>query len=128
MAYGTSGHTDRTEKIAAVAIVMVLGRPVIRRDNDRHLPREPITEVSARDRMNVTEGQANIDGERKQRNPRTTSDMVTKPTHHSRVDFSRFSGILASTPARSTKTRALPILEPTKLRSEFVSLRHTAVF
>jgi hypothetical protein len=30
----------------------------------------------------VTERQAEVDGERNQRKPRTAPDMVTKPTHY----------------------------------------------
>jgi hypothetical protein len=35
----------------------------------------------------VTERQAEIDGERNQREPRTTPDMVTKPAHHSLAEI-----------------------------------------
>jgi hypothetical protein len=39
--------------------------------------------------MDVTKRQTEIDGERDQRKPRTTPDMVTKPAHHGRVHIER---------------------------------------
>jgi hypothetical protein len=43
--------------------------------------------ASALDAMNVTKRETEVDGERKERKPRTTSDMVTKPTHFGRSEF-----------------------------------------
>jgi hypothetical protein len=84
MADGPGRHADRTQQIGPVTIVMALGLPVIRRNNRRNLRGQAMLEALAVDGMNVTKRQADVDGERKERQPRSAPDMVTKPTHRGR--------------------------------------------
>jgi hypothetical protein len=70
MAYGTGGHADRAEQIGLVTFVMARCLPVIGRGKGSYRG-EAMAEVPAADGMNVTERQAEIDGERNQRKPRT---------------------------------------------------------
>jgi hypothetical protein len=89
--HGTGRHADRTEQVSLVTIVMTLRPAVIGRGEGGYLGGKAVV-----DRMNVTKGQAEIDGERKQRKPRTTPDMVTKPMHCGRTGF--FLATMASGP------------------------------
>jgi hypothetical protein len=61
MSHGVRRHADQTELIDAVTIVLVLGLPVVGRDNRDGLR---VPEAPAIDRMNVTKRQAKVDGER----------------------------------------------------------------
>ena len=86
MTDGTGGHADRAEQIDAVTVAMALGLPVIGRGNRDDLRGRGVREAPVIDRMNVTKRQTKVDGKRDQRKPRTTPDMVTKPTHCGRAE------------------------------------------
>ena len=83
----TDGHADRTKRIGRVTVVSARRLPIIGRNNRRYLRGKAMLEALAVDPMNVTKGQAKIDGERNQRKPRNSPDMVTKPVHHGRAKF-----------------------------------------
>jgi len=87
MTDGTGGHANRAEQIGRVTVVMARCLPVVGRGN-RSNRGETMPEVLAADGMDVSKRQAEIDGERNQRKPRTAPDMVTKPTHYGRASFS----------------------------------------
>jgi len=79
---GACRHADRAKQVGLVAVMMGRALLVIGRGEGGYLGGESIV-----DRMNVAKGQAEIDSEREQRKPRTTSDMVTKPAHSARAGF-----------------------------------------
>jgi hypothetical protein len=87
MSNGARGHADRTQQIGRVTVVMTRGLPVVRRGNGGYLRGKAMLEALAVDGMNVAKGQAEIDGERKERQPRTPPDMVTKPAHYGPSQF-----------------------------------------
>ena len=61
------GHADRTKQIDLITIMVTRRLSAIRQANGCHLRCWLMPESSAVDRMNVTKGQAEIDGERDQR-------------------------------------------------------------
>jgi len=81
VADGTCGHADRAEQIGLITFMVAWRLPVARQGNGSYRG-EAMPETLAIDGMNVTERQAEVDGERNQRKPRTAPDMVTKPTHY----------------------------------------------
>jgi hypothetical protein len=105
----TGRHADRTKQIGGVTVVMATALPAIRCGNGGYLRGKAMLEALAVDGMNVTKRQAEIDGERKERQPRATPDMVTKPAHYGRAGFFlRPLGplaILANRPKRSIARR-----------------------
>ena len=80
MADGTGSHADRAEQIGLITFVVARRLPVGGRGNGSYRG-EAMREALAIDGMNVTERQAEVDGKRNQRKPRTAPDMVTKPMH-----------------------------------------------
>jgi len=69
------GHADWTA-IVRQTIVMMTALAIGMRER-----RNLRVALTATDRVDVTKGQAKIDDERDQRQPRTLPDMVTKQTH-----------------------------------------------
>jgi hypothetical protein len=87
MSDGAGGHANRTKQIGRVTVVMTRALPVVR-CNGSYLRGEAMLEALAGNGMNVTKRQTDIDGERKERQPRTTPGMVTKPAHYGPSQFS----------------------------------------
>lgn len=75
------GHADRTEQIDLITVMVTRRLPTIGQANGCYLRCGLMPEPSAVDRMNVTEGQAKVDGERDERQPSAMPDMITKPAH-----------------------------------------------
>ena len=112
MSNGAGGHADRTKQIGRVTVVSARCLSFIRRGNGGYLRGKAMLEALADDGMNVAKGQAEIDGERNQRQPRTTPDMVTKPAHYGPSQFSLdfanaaiLAGSLRRSIARMTRCR-----------------------
>jgi len=91
MTNGASRHADRTKQIDPVTVVVARRLPIIRGNGSRYFRGRAMVEAPAVDRMNVAKRQADVNGERNQRQPRTTPDMVTKPTHSGRAGFRQIS-------------------------------------
>ena len=69
MTHGAGGHTDRTEQVGLIFVVVASRSAVVgRRDRGDPQCRE-LPEPAGIDRVNVTEGQAKIDDKRNQRKP-----------------------------------------------------------
>jgi hypothetical protein len=91
MTNGARRYADRTKQIDGVTVVVARPLPIVRRNDRRYLRSRAMLDSPAVDRMNVTKRQADVNGERNQRQPRTTPDMVTKPTHSGRADYRQTS-------------------------------------
>ena len=87
MMHGAGDHANGAKQIGGATVLVALS--IIRRVDGGYLRGKAMLEALAVDGMNVAKGQAEIDGERDQRKPRTTPDMVTKPAHHRRVEIKR---------------------------------------
>jgi len=68
MTHGAGGHTDRTEQVGLISVVMTLRSAVGRRDRG-HLRCRELPEPAGINRVNVAEGQAEVDDKRNQRKP-----------------------------------------------------------
>jgi len=87
MMHGAGDHANGAKQIGGATVLVALS--IIRRVDGGYLRGRPIPKPVALDCMDVTKRQTEIDGERDQRKPRTTPDMVTKPAHHRRVEIKR---------------------------------------
>jgi hypothetical protein len=79
-AHRGGGHADRAEIVRLVVGRLVL-RLIAALRGDRCDQRAGTLQACPVRRVNMTEGQGQIDGERNQREPRTLPDMITKPAH-----------------------------------------------
>ncbi len=96
------GHADRTEQIDLIAVMVTRRLAAIGQTNCRSLRGRLMPESSRVDRMDVTERQAKVDGERDKRQPGTSPDMITKPAHGG-VETAPFRACLETQFSRSSE-------------------------
>lgn len=70
------GHADRAEIVGLAVVRMVRRLATVGRCND-----QAVLGAVAADRVDVAEGQRNVDGQRDQREPRTMPDIIPNPAH-----------------------------------------------